>query len=116
MATFLDVNGVERTIQLNPISVQRINEKFNIDLLGIVHGDLASRLSEQLPALLNIIGDLAFPDIEEQEAAELLADEIVLQKAVSAFLKAVVGFLPNSAILKLCDDEQLVSELISITA
>jgi len=116
MATFTDRNGVERTIQLDPLSVQRINAKFNIDLLEMFHGDLAARLAQNLPATMNIIGDLAFPGLDERAAADALADDTVIENATKAFMKAIVGFLPDSTILAICEDEQLVSELIDITA
>ncbi len=116
MPTFKDANGVERMLELNPLNVKQINEKFNIDLLDMVNGDLSARLSENIPALMNIIGDLAFPGVDEREAAQALADETVMENATKAFLKAIVGYLPDSTLLALCDDETAVEELVQIVS
>lgn len=95
MAKFTDAFGIERTIQLDPLKILQINDKFEINLLDMVNSDLAQRLTQNLPALMNIIGNLAFPELTEQEAATALADDTVIENAVDAYLEAVVEYLPS---------------------
>lgn len=116
MPTFTDAKGIERTIQLDPVNVQRIKTLFDVDLLDMVHGDLAQRLSENTPALMNVIGELAMPELSERQQAESLASDAVIPKAVSAFLRAVVDYLPNKELLQAFDDSGVLQRLTAAAA
>jgi|GEM_PF-3493289 len=105
MAKFLDANGVERSIEISVDAIEQVRSRFGINLTDLANGTLGTDLAQNPPLLMNVIGVLAFPGVPDAQAAEALADNAVIENAVTALLMAVVSTLPTDAVLLLCDDD-----------
>jgi len=95
MDCFTDTTGIQRTIDLDVLSLMRIEDRFGINLLDLLNSLQAERLSADFPLLMNIIGVLAFPGMPDEEAATALADNAVITQAVEALLQAIRNYLPR---------------------
>ena len=97
--SFTDVDGVTRTIEINPFNVQAIHNATGVDLTQLLTSETAAnQLAENMAVTANVIAILAFPpEMADVEKVRLLADNDVFPRAVDAFLLAAGDFAPRKA-------------------
>jgi len=94
MAGFTDKTGTQRTIDLDVLTLMKIEDRFGINLMDLLNSQQSEKLTENFPLLMNIIGILSFPGMPDEEAAAALADNDVIAHSVDALLQALRDYLP----------------------
>lgn len=73
----------------------RVQERYGVDLMQLVTGNLVETLKDNGPLLMSIVGLLACPDLTEDEAAYALASDEVIDSSVQAFIEAFKAYMTD---------------------
>lgn len=92
--TGVDVRTVY-AIDINPISLLRVQSAMNINVLDLVLGPLAAELADKPNHLASIVHLLACPDEDPKTFAANISESKVFQTMIDVLLNAVVGYLPS---------------------
>ena len=100
MKTFTDNSGRAWSVCVNVDAIKRVRSLVNVDLLGIVGGDLVDRLRDDAVLLVDVIYALCKPEadaksITDQDFGRGMSGDSV-EAATTALLEELVDFFPKA--------------------
>ena len=99
MRTFKDNAGRDWTIAVNVASIKRLRDTLEVDLMGVIEGDLLQRLYADPVLLVDVVYVLCKPRADELEVTDEQFGQAMggdaIELATAALVDEIIGFFPN---------------------
>lgn len=93
---FRGLDGKVYEIDVHPISLLRVQDRLEIDLLELVLGPLATALADSPEHLASACHLLACPDENPEEFSANISGADVFPAMAEALISAVINYLPKN--------------------
>ena len=99
MRTFKDNAGRDWTLAVNTAAIKRIRAALDVDLMGVVEGELLRRLYADPVLLVDVIYVACRPEadkvgVTDEQFGEAMAGDAI-DAATAALVEEIVDFFPN---------------------
>ena len=99
MKTFKDNAGRDWTIAVNVASIKRLRDTLDVDLMGVIEGDLLQRLYADPVLLVDVVYVLCKPRADELEVTDEQFGQAMggdaIELATAALVDEIIDFFPN---------------------
>ena len=99
MKTFKDNAGRDWTIAVNVASIKRLRDTLEVDLMGVIEGDLLQRLYADPVLLVDVVYVLCKPradelDVTDEQFGQAMGGDAI-ELATAALVDEIIDFFPN---------------------
>ena len=99
MKTFRDNAGRDWTIAVNVASIKRLRDVLDVDLMGVIEGDLLQRLYADPILLVDVVYVLCKPRADElgvtdEQFGQAMGGDAI-ELATAALVDEIIDFFPN---------------------
>ena len=99
MRTFKDNAGRDWTVAVNVASIKRLRDVLDVDLMGVIEGDLLQRLYADPVLLVDVVYVLCKPRADELEVTDEQFGQAMggdaIELATAALVDEIIDFFPN---------------------
>ena len=99
MKTFKDNAGRDWTIAVNVASIKRLRDTLEVDLMGVIEGDLLQRLYADPVLLVDVVYVLCKPQADKAQVTDVQFGEAMggdaIELATAALVDEIIDFFPN---------------------
>ena len=99
MHSFKDNAGRDWTIAVNVASIKRLRDTLEVDLMGVIEGDLLQRLYADPVLLVDVVYVLCKPRADELEVSDEQFGQAMggdaIELATAALVDEIIDFFPN---------------------